>query len=60
MNEKKKTVCKITLIEPEEYLKDILLYQGQSFSYNETEDVINCMRAIMQEAEEKRCMFLCK
>ena len=50
--------CIECAIEPEEYLKDLVLYQNQSFSYNETTDVLNCLITIMTMAKEKQICAL--
>ena len=50
--------CIECAIEPEEYLKDLMLYQNQSFSYNETADVLNCLITIMTMAKEKQICVL--
>lgn len=49
-------------IEPEEYLKDVLLYKdkGQLFDYGESEMVLNLLIAIMKEAEEKKLYVFVK
>ena len=51
--------CIECAIEPEEYLRDLMLYQEQSFSYNETVDVLDCLITIMTTAKEKQiCVFV--
>ncbi len=52
--------CIECAIEPEEYLNDLLLYQGQTFSYNETADVLDCLITIMKKSKEKRICVLVK
>lgn len=50
--------CIECAVEPEEYLGDLVLYQGQSFSYNETVDVLNCLITIMTTSKEKQMCVL--
>ncbi len=50
--------CIECAVEAEEYLKDLTLYQNQSFSYNETTDVLNCLITIMTTAKEKHTCVL--
>ncbi len=50
--------CIECVVEAEEYLKDLTLYQNQSFSYNETADVLNCLITIMTTAKEKHTYVL--
>lgn len=52
--------CIECAVEPEEYLRDLLLYQGQTFSYNETVDVFKCLIALMTKAKELRICVLVK
>lgn len=51
--------CIECAVEPEEYLSDLILYQGQKFSYSETTDVLNCLITIMTTLKEKQmCAFV--
>ena len=50
--------CIEVAVDSEEYLRDLLLYQNQSFSYKETKDVLNCLITIMQTAKEKQMCVL--
>ncbi|MCR5108766.1 MAG: hypothetical protein K6B28_11450 [Lachnospiraceae bacterium] len=50
--------CIECAIDPEEYLRDLILYQGQSFSYNETTDLLNCLIMIMTTSKEKQMCVL--
>ena len=50
--------CIECAIEPEEYLRDLMLYQNQTFSYKETADVLNCLNIIMTESKEKNMCVL--
>ena len=50
--------CIECAVEPKEYLRDLVLYQGQSFSYNETVDVLNCLITIMTISKEKQMCVL--
>ncbi len=38
---------------PNEYLKDLKLYQGHNFMYPETKDVLECLIKIMENSIEK-------
>ena len=51
--------CIECAVAPEEYLRDLVLYQGKSFSYIETADVLDCLITIMTNSKEKQiCVFV--
>ena len=52
--------CIECAIDPEEYLRDLILYQNQSFSYNETVDVLDCLIALMSRSKELQICVLVK
>lgn len=51
--------CIECAVNPEEYLRDLMLYQGHTFTYKETKDVLACMIALMTRAKEMQiCVFV--
>ncbi len=51
--------CVECAIMPEEYLRDIKLYVGQTFSYKETQEMLDLLQGILTEAiESQECLFV--
>lgn len=46
------------VLPPEEYLQDLKLYLGNDFSYEETSDVLDCLIAILEDAEQAKKSIL--
>lgn len=50
--------CIECAVMPEEYLADLMLCKEKKFSYKKTTDVLNCLIAIMNEAEKAQTCIL--